>query len=339
MSEISPVKTSVCTVTPVYKGAEYLEKLIAELATLKNTWAQSGAPLVLVESIFVLDGAIDDSHAILLQMQKEHCWVKVICLSRNYGQHAATVAGICHTSSDWVVTLDEDFQHRPTEIETLFQEQALNATDVVYAQPMSSVHGNSWRDKSSRLVKTLLSKFTNTPQIRLFNSFRLIRGSIARSAASSSSSQTYLDVALSWFTKSCTGVVIDMQDDRFIESKDSGYGLFKLIAHARKLIVSSQLDIASFGLMTGVTAIGVAIFVGLAAVIQKVLFPESIGIQGWASLVTLITFFGGIIISLLCVALEYINIIVINQLGKPTFLTIDRARDHIIVDWYKNNNS
>ena len=43
-------------------------------------------------------------------------------------------------------------------IELLFAEQANQGADVVYAQPRESVHGNSWRDKSSRAVKTFLAK-------------------------------------------------------------------------------------------------------------------------------------------------------------------------------------
>jgi len=193
---------TVSTVTPVYCGEKYLADLIKALGTLRDRWAQEKAPVTLVESIFVIDGAIDDSHSVLLELEKVNDWVRVIDLSRNYGQHAATVAGICHTSTDWVVTLDEDLQHRPEEIDGLFKIQVSNNSDIVYALPKASVHGNSWRDTSSRLTKSILSKLTNTPQIKMFNSFRLIRGSIARAAASSSTSQTYLDIALTWFTKS-----------------------------------------------------------------------------------------------------------------------------------------
>jgi glycosyltransferase involved in cell wall biosynthesis len=329
---------SVSTVTPVYCGEEYLADLVNELAFLRDKWVQEKAPFSLVESIFIVDGAVDNSEDILFGLKNHYSWVKVISLSRNFGQHSATVAGICHTSSDWVVTLDEDLQHKPGEIETLFKTQALAGADLVYAQPLAAVHGSSWRDLSSRVIKNILAKITATPQMKLFNSFRLIRGSIGRAAASSSSSQTYLDIALSWFTKSCAGAMINMQDDRFVQTQSSGYGLLKLIGHARKLIVSAQVDIASSGLVVGIITIILAIVIGSAVVFQKLFFPESVESAGWASTIALDTFFGGVIITLLCIALEYINVVLINQLGKPTFFTVDRTEDSVIAHWYQKKS-
>ena len=171
----------------------------------------------------------------------------------------------------------------------------------------------------------------------MFNSFRLIRGAIARVAASSSSSQTYLDLAISWFTKSAVPVHVDMQDERFQNEKKSGYGLRKLIKHARHLIVSAEIDIASTGLILGATAIFIAIVTGSTVIIQKLLFPELIASTGWASLMAIITFIGGVTIAILCVALEYISIILLNQLGKPTFFTIDRSKDSVLKEWFGKN--
>ena len=225
-------------------------------------------------------------------------------------------------------------QHHPTQIESMFKCQAGTGADVVYARPQAHAHGNSWRDKSSRMIKRILAKLTKTPQIELFNSFRLIRGGIARSAASSSSSQTYLDISLTWFTSSCSSVDLDMRDARFIETKSSGYGFGKLIQHARRLIVSSQVDISSTGLLLGFGAISFAVIFTVWIILQQILFPDSISIRGWASTVALLCFFSGIVISLLCIALEYINIIAVNQLGKPTYFTVDRGRDDVLSRWF-----
>jgi glycosyltransferase involved in cell wall biosynthesis len=325
---------TVCTVTPVYCGQEYLADLVDQLDLVRKHWTERKAPMTLVEAIFVDDGSIDSSAQVLEDLSAQYSWVTIVTLSRNFGQHAATVAGICHSSSDWVVTLDEDLQHRPALINDLFTAQSQNSADVVYANPKQSAHGDSWRDKSSRSVKRVLAKLTSTPQIEMFNSFRLIRGSIARAAASSSSRNTYFDIAISWFTKSAASTKLDLRDDRFNETQSSGYGLLKLVRHARRLIVSAELDIASPGLVVGFVAILFAILLASITMIQKLFFPETIGSVGWTSLMTVSTFFGGIIIALLCVALEYIHILVMNNLGKPTFFTVDRSFDTILKEWF-----
>ena len=160
MTESATRSITVCTVTPVYSGDEYLRALVDELEQLRNDWARRGAPMKLVESIFVDDGSIDGSAEILSKLADQFPWVTIVTLSRNFGQHAATVAGICHSSSHWVVTLDEDLQHKPALFDELFLTQASNSADVVYANPKLSAHGNSWRDKTSRSVKRILAKLT-----------------------------------------------------------------------------------------------------------------------------------------------------------------------------------
>ena len=326
---------TVSTITPVYSGEKYLVELVENIAELKEKWLESGAPLALVESILVDDGSIDNSAQVIAGLSDKYPWVSVITMSRNFGQHSATVAGICHSSSDWVVTLDEDLQHIPADIETLFQAQATNQADVVYATPIEASHGNSWRDSSSRLVKKILAKIAKTPQIRMFNSFRLVRGSIARAAASSSSSQTYLDVAISWFTGRAVTAQLKLIDERYVGGSQSGYNFGRLVSHARKLMVSSSFDIASKVMLVGMLTILFSAAVGITALITKIVAPDSIQLIGWTSLIFIISLLGGVIILLLCIILEYVGILVSNQLGKPTFFTCDRSSDSLLSSWYQ----
>jgi hypothetical protein len=103
----------------------------------------------------------------------------------------------------------------------------------------------------------------------MFNSFRVIRGSIARAAASSSSRSTYFDIAISWFTKSASTTELDLHDDHFTNSQTRGRGFIRLVEHARRLIVSSEFDIASTGLVVGIIAILFAFLLAIIAIFQK----------------------------------------------------------------------
>src|SRR6056297_1423832 len=109
-------QVTISVVVPVYSGAKYLKRLTEEVERLKETWAAQDAPIAISELIFVNDDAIDDSHAVVSDLVQERPWIVSLDLSRNYGQHAATIAGILHSSGDWVVTLDEDMQHPPSRI-------------------------------------------------------------------------------------------------------------------------------------------------------------------------------------------------------------------------------
>jgi glycosyltransferase involved in cell wall biosynthesis len=335
MTAAEPLTLS--TITPVYSGEKYLSELISHLHSLKLDWEDNNAPIRLIESIFVDDGSIDSSSEVLKELSLQYSWVKVITLSRNYGQHSATVSGICHSSGDWVVTLDEDLQHHPAHIPTLLQKQAKDSLDIVYANAKDKSHGNSWRDFSSSKVKSVLAKLSNTPQIKLFNSFRLIRGNIARAAASSSSSNTYLDMAISWFTKSASSVDIPMSDDRYNQEGKSGYNFLKLAGHARRLMISSQINIGAIGIFIGFITCIIAVTFASVVIVQNLFFPHTSLPAGWSSLTVLLTFFSGVIITLLCIAIEYLNTIILNQLGLPTFFVIDRDGDELLKSWFNKS--
>jgi glycosyltransferase involved in cell wall biosynthesis len=190
---MSPVSISI--IVPVYSGSKYLVLLLQELEALRLRWDGEQAPMRLVEVILVDDAAVDESPAIIDRLAAEKRWVTALHLSRNFGQHPATIAGILHSAGDWVVTLDEDLQHPPSQIEALLRQAVRSGSDVVYAKPEGAVHEKYSRDLASRLYKRMIVLFSGNRNVPLFNSFRLIRGTVARAASSVCGHDTYFDIA------------------------------------------------------------------------------------------------------------------------------------------------
>ena len=244
-------KLALSVVIPVYSGDQYLEKLIVELNALRAKWADENAVIALTEAIFIVDEAIDRSAEVLEEQAAVHSWITILNLSRNFGQHPATAAGILHTTGDWVVTLDEDLQHPPSKIETMLHEVAANGIDIVYAFPEGAVHESILRDYSSRVYKKIMGYLAGNESIQIFNSFRLIRGSIARAASSVCGHDTYFDIALSWFSQRIGTVVVALKDDRVIQDGKSGYNIRKLFSHARRMIVSTHTKALRVGALLG----------------------------------------------------------------------------------------
>jgi glycosyltransferase involved in cell wall biosynthesis len=330
-------KVLISTVTPVYSGADYLEKLIIELDYVKQTWQDKKYPLELIESIFVCDDPIDNSVNILRNLEKHYHWIKIIELSKNYGQHPATIAGILHSSGDWVVTLDEDLQHHPKYILTLLQQGIQKKADIVYANSKTA-HKSWFRDFSSRTYKKLISFLTNSVHVRHFNSFRLIRGSLARASASVAGHEMYLDVVFGWFTNRVTAKNIQLSDERYQQEGKSGYNFRRLLRHAWRLLVSAQTKILRMVAVLGLLAVLTALGFGLFILIGKLFFAAWINIQGWASLMMTLLFFGGLISFMLGILLEYVSIILLQSQGKPTFFVVDRSLDDLIIEWLKHHS-
>ena len=331
-------KISISTVTPVYRGAETLKKLVSEIQLYREFLQESQGPLRLTESIFVDDGSQDNSNEVLKEIQKEYPWVKVITLSRNFGQHPATVAGVLHSSGDWIVTLDEDLQHDPKYIHQMLNKAVTDQLDIVYANSVDSIHGSFFRDKSSKLIKSMLGKITGNDSVPFFNSFRVIRGSIARVASAVSIDQTYFDVALSWFTLRVGVIYIPLKDLRYIETKKSGYSIRSLFSHARKLIQSSNVKIVRIGLVLGFTVMIIGLAATVFILIEKLFHPELINSQGWTSLIITILLLGGLNLFLVGLTLENISVLMMQTHGKPKFFEVDRQSDKVLSDWFLNNN-
>ncbi len=323
-------KVYISTVTPVYQGAAYLRELCAELAALKIALAEEGGPLELLEAIFVNDSAIDDSPEVLTELQAVYPWVKAVHLSKNFGQHPATVAGILHSSGDWVATLDEDLQHHPKHLIPLLVQAISRHHDVVYANAEGAVHQTFFRNASSRLYKTVVSWLVGSPQVRQFSSFRLMRGSIARAAASVSTHDTYFDVVLSWFTNRLGAVLLPLVDVRSMTTGKSGYDFRALLRHARRMLISSEIKPLRLGATIGVTTLAASLVLAIGVLFLKLLYPESIQVRGWTSLILAVAFFGGLTSLLIGVALEYLSALLVQAHGKPTFFVIDRSKDDLL---------
>ncbi len=323
-------KVSVSIVTPVYQGASYLPELVSELARVRSEWEASGLPLELAEAIFVDDDSIDASRDVLEQCQREHSWVKVRHLSRNFGQHSATAAGIMETTGDWVATIDEDLQHHPQYLIRLLAEAVAHGYDVVYANPEGSVHGSAFRDLSSRAFKKLLARLSGNPYVEWFSSFRMMRGETARAAASVAMHSTYFDVTLCWFTQRIGRCIVPMEDRRNAAGGVSGYDLRSLLDHARRLLISSEIKVLRLATLVGGATLIVSLLAWVVTFGRKLIFHQSIPVKGWTSLILVTLFFGGVGCLLLGIIAEYLSVLVLRAQGRPAFLSVDRSKDRLL---------
>jgi glycosyltransferase involved in cell wall biosynthesis len=320
-------EVSLSVVVPVYSGREYLPSLVKEIEALKKRWSTAGLDLVLSEAIFALDAPVDNSRELLHQLSVDRPWIRLVELSRNYGQHSATVAGILYASSDWVVTLDEDLQHRPAHIEAMLARVVPDGLDIVYALPDKPVHGGGYRDLSSRLVKYFISAFSGNRFVSSFNSYRLIRGDIARAASSVCGQHTYFDVALTWFTSRIGAVRIPMSDDRYKQQKKSGYRFRTLLQHAKRLLLTSDFRVIRLTTSLSLTTFLVAVVYAAWVLYSRFLAANPVEVEGWTSLMVVILAFGSVSVFMLGLIIEFLHMSVLQLQGKPAFFVVDRSSD------------
>jgi polyisoprenyl-phosphate glycosyltransferase len=319
-------------VIPVYSGENYIEELVVQLENLKMGWEKLNLPIQIGEAIFVNDGAIDRSEEVIARCSLNRPWIVNLPLSKNFGQHPATMAGILHSSGDWIVTIDEDLQHPPQQIPSLLALAVAGSHDVVYVNSTNGVHRSVKRDIGSKFVKSMFSKLTGNRAFGQISSFRLIRGTVARAASSVCSFDAYFDVVLSWFTDRTTSISIPLEDCRYIESGKSGYNYRSLVSHARRLAITSHLKILRLGALLGFSVVALSLVGGVALFVAKLLFPNSIEAVGWTSIMLSQAFFNGLTLFLLGIVLEFLSVLVLKAHGRPLFFVIDRSKDELLVE-------
>ncbi len=308
----------ISIVIPVYRGESTLRPLLAEIAAIAGESRTPGGRRFKVnEVILVEDGAIDKSADVIRELARKYDFVRPLWLSRNFGQHAATLAGIAATVSPWVVTMDEDGQQNPADAAALLDVALDKKTHLVYAEPKNSLPHGWLRNASSLSAKWIFSRLLGNKQLGKFNSFRLVRGQIARSLAAYCGSNVYLDGALHWVADRPAYLPLHLRPDT---TRRSGYSYPKLFDHFMRLVFTSRrppLRIVSF---LGCFSVVLSFAMGGYAVWQKL--SDHVPVQGWTSLVIIISFFSGLLLFSAGIIAEYLGILLSMSMGKPLYLIV-----------------
>jgi len=308
----------ISIVIPVFDAEKYLRELIEEIKPFtKTNLTPSGKKYVISEVILVNDCGSSLSAAIINSIEMEHSFVKSIWFSKNFGQHPATLAGMGSSSGDWIATLDEDGEHNPSEIANLLDTAILNKSQLVYASPTNSKRHGMARDILSSATKMIAKNFLGLNEVQNFQSFRLMLGSIGRSAAAYSGSGSFLDVSLSWLVSGSSTCQVVYR----IGKKESAYSTRNLFAHFWRLLLSSGTRVLRVITVTGVFLS----FIGVVSAFYIVFLKLNSGNlpQGWVSLIVVQLFFGGVILAFLGVIAEFVGITVNAAIGKPLFVVTD----------------
>jgi polyisoprenyl-phosphate glycosyltransferase len=139
----------ISVVSPVLDEADVLEAFHERISSALADWE--------FELILVDDGSSDRTPEVLESLAARDPRVRVVMLSRNFGQEAAVSAGLDHSSGDLVVTMDADLQDPPEVIPKLLARWREGA-DVVYAV-REARHGEGWMKlATSRWFTRLFSR-------------------------------------------------------------------------------------------------------------------------------------------------------------------------------------
>jgi len=311
-----PDALRVSVVIPVYRGADSLPMLIGELLPLTQIGrTPSGVAFRICEILLVHDCGPDRSDLAIEALSREHPEVRAVWLSRNFGQHAATLAGIAGAVGDWIATLDEDGQQDPADLPRMLDMALAGRLQLVYAQPMNPPPHGTLRNLMSRTAKAISTRLLGNAAMGRFNSFRLIDGEVGRSLAAYCGYGVYLDVGLSWMTGRVGHCPVHVRAEA---DRPSGYSAWKLLAHFWALVLTSGTRPLRLITMAGGLSVLAAVALTMWVVISKLM--GDIQVQGWASLVIVVSFFSGTMLMALGVIAEYLAVTMGIAMGRPLYV-------------------
>lgn len=271
-------------VVPVYNSEHTLEELHARLKAVFENTIKEDFELILVD-----DSSRDNSFAVMEKLHAEDSRVKIIQLAKNFGQHPALLCGFSYVKGDFVITMDDDLQHRPEELPKMINTlKERDDVDVIIARYANRKH-NLIRKIGTRISVYATSKMLKKDPNLEITSYRLMRRFIVDAILSTN---THLPQIGNLLVQTSNRIInVDVQHD----SRKFGQSNYTFKHLAKDLIYDITTN-SAFPLLVvrniGIVSFVLSICLGLYYLIRH--FAFGVSVQGFTTIVLLILGFNGL---------------------------------------------
>lgn len=296
--------TRLSVVIPVYNSGRVIQQLVEDLYRLYGD--------LMLQVVLVNDGSQDDSGLYCEEISRQFNGVLYIELRKNYGQHNAIMCGLNHVNGDYVVIMDDDYQHPPEELFKLLQEA--DQYDVVYSSYAKKQH-HFIRNFVSWVNDWFATWLIEKPERLYLSSFKLLRREVVDEVVKYKGPFPYIDGLIVRVTASITQVQVEHHKR---QQGRSNYTFRKLVHLWLSVFVNFSMKPMRVMVFAGVvSAIGSFLF-GIFVVVNKIMYPDLE--VGWASLMVVITMLFSIQFMFMGMIGEYLGKQYLDQNGTPQWV-------------------
>ncbi len=316
MADDGRVKLSI--VIPMYNEEQNVsiltERLFNTLNTLPEPW----------EVIFVNDGSQDGTLELLVEEQSRRQRLRIVNLARNFGQHAAVMAGFEHAKGEWIITLDADLQNPPEEIPKIV-EQFRKGHDLVGSIRMGR-RDTVFRRLASRITTWLVSRIS---VISLQDFGCMLRGysrPIVEGILQNPEYRTFIPALATFFAKNPIEIPVRHEERA---AGDSKYSLLKLFSLQLDLMTGFSLWPLRTLFFAGIAVSLLGLFLGGLILVLRVYYGPEWAAQGVFTLFALLFFFVGAQFLGLGLVGEYVGRVFQAVRKRPPYVlgSVYNARD------------
>ena len=298
-------------VIPCYRSEKMIGKVIEEI---RETMAKM--PQYTYEVVLINDCSPDNTFGAIKELAENYSFIKGINLARNFGQHAALMAGFRHVTGDVVVCLDDDGQTPADEVGKLLAKIE-EGEDVVYAKYEHKQH-SAFRNLGSKVNEIMTRFMLGKPKELYISSYFAARRFVIEDVIRYENSYPYVIGLVLRVTKRISNVSVNHRDR---EEGTSGYTLKKLFGLWFNGFTAFSVKPLRIATVMG----GFSAFAGFAygfyTILKKVIVPD-VPI-GFSALMSAIVIFGGMIMLMLGLIGEYIGRIYISLNSAPQYVIRD----------------
>jgi len=299
----------IAIVIPVYNEEKNLPALFARLFPIMQQLGKK------FEIIFVDDGSIDNSLQILKGFA-EHEQVKVVELTRNYGQHAAIMAGFSICTGKIVITMDADLQNPPEEIPRLIEIMENDSYDIV-GTIRKSRRDSFFRIVPSKLINILARKITGVLMRDWGCMLRAYRRPVVERMVQCHEHATFIPALATIFGKRSTEIDVS-HEERF--AGKSSYPLRKLINLQFDLVASFSDFPIKLIMYGGILMSFLGVCFGAVLAFARIVYGAAWAAEGVFTLFAVLFVFVGMQFFALGVIGEYIGRIYVEVRKRPEYV-------------------
>ena len=294
---------------PVYNEEENLPELVERLLAVTAGMDRR------FEILLVDDGSRDASARLIEQAARANPGLIVgILLNRNYGQHAAIMAGFEYSQGDAVITLDADLQNPPEEIPKLVK--ALDQGYDVVGSIRTNRQDTLFRRLSSRIVNRVVRRVTGVDMSDYGCMLRAYRRPIVDAMLSCHERSTFIPILANSFSRNTTEVLVTHAERQHGESK---YGLMDLINLQFDLLTSITTAPLRLLSMLGLLLAVAGFALGIGLLVLRLIHGSAWGLEGTFSLfAVLFVFVGGQFVGMGLLG-EYLGRVYLDVRARPRF--------------------
>lgn len=299
----------VSIVIPCYRSAEMIGGVVADI----NREMEKLQGKYRWEIILVNDCSPDNTFDVIRELCREYTNICGINLARNFGQHAALMAGFHQVKGDILVCMDDDGQTPAFAIKDLLQGLE-EGSDVVYAK-YEHKHHNAFRNFGSRVNDLMLKFMLGKPADLYVSSFFAARRFIVDEMLRYQNAYPYVIGLVLRATRNIKNVTVEHQDRK---AGESGYTLSKLLGlwfNGFTAFSEKPLRVAT---MIGTGCAFLGFLYGLYTIIKKLVNPM-VPI-GFSSLMSALMFIGGMLMLMVGLVGEYIGRMYICMNNAPQYV-------------------